>query len=209
MSINTGKFATSIKIEVNKKNEVTSKYDKLGEIAVFIPTLADAGYEAEQAKDEKGALLFEDGLPVYVADSDNWLQGAMLAQAKAQARNKLISGTATLKEGKTIADDWASLTAESEGVGNPAALLAMRETKNAFTKWVATLGKSAGAQAMLTQLFNSKAALQVQNAENKAKMEAYVTDFVESLDAATLEKGQRYIQSVLTACKAVEDAADF
>lgn len=207
-TVNKAKFATALAIEVNKKG-ADGKYNKLGEVKIFVPLLADAGIEAEQAKDAAGILMVEDGLPVYVDDYYNWIQGAMLAQTKAQARNKLVSGTATLKDGKVIADDWETITAEAEGVGNPAALLAVREIKAAFQKWVASLGKSAAAQGLLTTLFNSKQSLTVQSTENKAKMEGYVNDFADSLDADALTKGLRYITGVLDACKPIEDATDF
>lgn len=119
-------------IEVNKK--VDNKYSKVGDVTIHVPTLACFNIQAEQAKDKEGALLVDDGLPVYTTDEANWLQGAILAQVKAQARNKLVSGSAELKPGAKIATNFAELTAEGDRAGNGAALQAIRELKTLFAK---------------------------------------------------------------------------
>ncbi len=194
-------------IEVNKK--VDNKYSKVGEVTIHVPTLDCFGIQAEQAKDKDGNLLVDEGLPVYTTDEANWLQGAILAQVKAQARNKLVSGTAELKPGAKIATNFAELTAEGDRAGNGAALQAIRELKTAFAKWVAGLGKSAAAQALLNGLFGNKQALAVQAAENKGKMAQYVTEFAETLSPEALEAGQKYLQSLLDVCSSTVDASDF
>lgn len=194
-------------IEVNKK--VDGKYAKVGDVTIHVPTLDCFGITAEQAKDKDGAPLVDDGLPVYTTDEANWLQGAILAQVKAQARNKLVSGTAELKPGAKIATNFAELTAEGDRAGNGAALQAIRELKTLFAKWVAGLGKSAAAQALLNGLFGNKQALAVQAADNKAKMMQYVQDFAESLEEAQLEAGQKYLQSLLDVCVSSVSADDF
>lgn len=199
-------FASCI-IEVNKK--VDNKYSKVGEVTIFVPTLENFGIEAEQAKDKDGNLLVDEGLPVYTKDEANWLQGAILAQVKAQARNKLVSGSAELKPGAKIATNFAELTAEGDRAGNGAALQAIRDLKQAFAKWVAGLNKSAAAQALLNGLFGNKQALAVQAADNKAKMAQYVADFAESLTPEALEAGQKYLQSLLDVCAANVSADDF
>lgn len=199
-------FASCL-IEVNKK--VDGKYSKVGDVTIFVPTLESFGFAAEQAKDKDGALLVDEGLPVYTTDEANWLQGAILAQVKAQARNKLVSGTAELKPGAKIATNFAELTAEGDRAGNGAALQAIRELKTAFAKWVAGLGKSAAAQSLLNGLFGNKQALAVQAADNKAKMAQYVADFAETLTPEALEVGQKYLQSLLDVCSSNVSADDF
>lgn len=196
----------TIKIEVNKK--VNGKYEPVGEVDIFVPTLEEAGFTGlTRAKDEAGADLMEDGLPVYSTDEANYVQAAILAAVKAQARNKLVPGTATLKDGQTIATDWAGLTAEAER--NGAALAAIRELKAKFAAWVAGLGKTQATQQVLTTLFGNKQALALQSPIHKEKMQGYVADFAESLDAATLASGQRYLQSLLDACTPAVEAEDF
>lgn len=199
-----------IKIEVNKK--VNGKYAKVGEQSIFVPILhlaLSALGSPEIAKDKDGADVYEDGLPVYTKDEHNWVQGAMLAQVKAQARNKLVPGTADVKAGQAIATDWPSLTAEGERVGNPEALAAIREAKADFAAWVATLGKSAGAQATMNTLFANKQALSLQTPENKAKIAKYVEDFATSLDETKLERYMKYLDSVTAACEVTTEVDDF
>lgn len=197
-----------LSIEVNKK--VNNKFTKVGEVAIYCPTLEDAKLEgAERQKDEKGDEVFEDGLPVYKDKAHNWIQGAILAQVKAQARNKLVSGTATLKDGQAIATDWDTLTAEGERGGNGDALAVVREVKAAFAKHVATLGKSAKAQETLTTLFGSKQSLALQSPENKAKMEQYVGDFAATLDEASLTRYMKYLEGINAACANSEEVDDF
>lgn len=199
---------TKLAIDVNKK--VANKFQKVGEVAIYCPTLEDAKLSGmERQKDEKGADLMEDGLPVYKDQAHNWLQGAILSQVKAQARNKLVSGTATLKDGQTIATDWDSLTAEGERGGNGDALAVVREVKAAFAKHVAGLGKSQKAQETLTTLFGSKQSLALQSPENKAKMEQYVSDFAETLDEAQLARYTKYLEGIAAACAVTAEVDDF
>ena len=199
---------TACTIEVNQKG-ADGKYAKVGDVTIHVPTLDCFGIAAEQAKDKEGALLVDDGLPVYTTDEANWLQGAILAQVKAQARNKLVSKTAELKPGAKIATNFAELTAEGDRAGNGAALQAIRELKTAFAKWVAGLGKSAAAQSLLNGLFGNKQALVVQAADNKSKMAQYVADFAETLTPEALEAGQKYLQSLLDVCATAVSADDF
>jgi hypothetical protein len=194
-------------MEVNKK--VAGKYDKVGEVTLHVPLLHTVFTEAKIAKDDKGNEVYEDGLPVYEKDEHNWIQGAILALAKAQARNKLVSGTATLKAGKTIANDWAGIMAEGERVGNPEALAAIREAKADFAKWVATLGKSEGAQQTLITLFGNKAALGLQNTANKGKMVGYIEQFAATLDDAKTARYTKHLESLLAIAEAGEDVNDF
>lgn len=196
-----------IQIEVNKK--VNGKYEKVGEQTIHVPVLHSVFPELKIAKDKDGADITEDGLPVYEKDEANYIQGAILAAVKAQARNKFVPGTATLKPGNVIATDWPSLMAEGERVGNPEALAAIREAKADFAAWVATLGKSAGAQATLTTLFNNRQALSLQSEENKTKMAKYVEDFAGSLEAAKLERYMKYMATLEEACKVSTEVDDF
>ena len=198
-----------LEIEVNKKG-ASGKYEPVGKVDIFCPTLEEFGLTAEVAVDKDGAAMEEDGLPVYKADAINWLQGAVLAAVKAQARNRLVSGTATLKDGAAIADTLEALIAEGErGAGSAAALAAIRELKTKFGAYVAGLGKSAAAQTLLTTLFGNKTALAMQSEANKQKMAGYISSFAETLEAEALASGQRYLQSLLDNCEGVVEAEDF
>lgn len=201
----------AIQMEVNKKQGTAGnmKYNKVGEVTIYVPTLHEVFPEAKVQKDDKGNDVLEDGLPVYEDDKHNYIQGAIFAAVKAQARNKLVSGTVTLKDGLEIAKDWAALTAESERGGNGAALAIIHEAKRAFADYVAKLQKSAAATQMLNMLFSNKQALALQTDDNKKKFENYVTEFATSLSEEQMAKFEKYITSVLASCEASTAADDF
>lgn len=190
-----------INIEVSKK--VNGKFAKQGEVAITVPTIEDIiPFTVSKITGE------EDGLPVYESKEANWLQGAMLAYVKAQARNKLVPGTADLKDGNTIPTDWESLCAEGVRGGGEALAIA-REAKNAFAEWMGKQGKSEAATSTVITLFSNRAALQLQSDVNKGKVKAYVESFAESLEEAALERFTKPIQSVLDACDSAALAEDF
>lgn len=195
----------SIQMEVSKK--VNGKFSKQGEVTITVPVLQDvlAFVASPIKKDEKtGAEIMEDGLPVYEDDKANWLQSAMLAAIKAQARNKLVSGTATLKDNNTIPTDWEGILAEGVRGGGEALAIA-REAKTAFAEWMAKQGKSEAATNAVVGLFSNRQALSLQSATNKGKVKAYVESFAESLDEAALERITKPVEAVLAAC---EDTAE-
>lgn len=190
----------AIQMEVSKK--VNGKFAKQGEVTITVPTLADVIPFVTSAikKDDKGVEIIEDGLPVYEDDKANWLQSAMLASIKAQARNKLVSGTATLKDGNTIPTDWEGILAEGVRGGGEALAIA-REAKAAFAEWMAKQGKSEAATNAVVGLFSNRQALQLQSATNKGKIKAYVESFAESLSEEALERISKPVEAVLAACE--------
>lgn len=194
----------AIQMDVSKK--VNGKFAKQGEVTITVPTLADviAFVTSPIKKDEKGTEIVEDGLPVYEDDKANWVQSAILAAVKAQARNKLVSGTATLKDGNTIPTDWEGLLAEGVRGGGEALAIA-REAKNLFAEWMAKQGKSEAATNAVVGLFSNRQALALQSATNKGKVKAYVESFAESLEEAALERITKPVEAVLAAC---EDTAE-
>lgn len=188
----------AITIDVSKKEN--GAFKKVGEQTIFVPLLADIIQYVTSPikKDEKGNEVIEDGIPVYEADPANWVQGAMLAMAKAQARNKMKSGTAELKDGQKIATNWEELCAE--GVRDGSGLALAREFKQSFADWIKTQGLSEAASNMLVTLVSNKAALLLQTQQTKEKVKARLEAFAESLDAATVEKFMRPLQSAVEAC---------
>lgn len=188
-----------LETEVSKKVAVVgggNEYQKVGDIVIPVPTLAAFGIEAKVK--ETG----EDGLPVYEDDKLDWLFGAAVAACKAQARNKLVSGTADLKEGQKIAENFEELTAEGERKGNAEALKLQKEIVQSFGSFVQTLGKSAATQAVLLGLFRNKQALALQTDENKGKMKGYLSQYAETLSEQDLQRYSKYLTSVEEACAA-------
>lgn len=186
-------------VEVSKKVTVgpdKNEYQKVGDIIIPVPTLEAFGVTAKVKE------VGEDGLPVYEDENMDWLFGAVVASCKAQARNKLVSGTAELKDGQKIAEDFKELTAEGERRGNAEALKLAKEVQTAFGAYVQTLGKSAQAQAVLIGLFRNKQALALQNDETKGKFKDYLGKFAESLEQVDLERYGKYLGSVEEAAAA-------
>lgn len=196
-------------IEVSKKEN--GKFNKVGEQTIFVPLLADCIPFITSAikKDDKGNEVFEDGIPVYEDDKANWLQGAILASVKADARNKMVPGTAQLKEGNKIAETWEEIIAV--GVRDGSGLALAREFKAKFAEWVGKQGLSEGAAATLIQLVSNRAALTLQAQGIKDKVAARLEAFANDLDEATLEKFMRPLESAQNACSATseEEAMNF
>lgn len=190
----------NIIMAVSKK--VNGKYEKQGEIAITVPLLSDIAAIVAGAKEKEKD---EEGMPVYEADEANFVQSAILAYVKMNARNKLIPGTATVKEGQKIPTNWEELCAEGVRGGNGAALALAREVKEEFTRWANTLGKSSAAVAVMVSLFSNKTALAMADAGKKEKMEAYITQFAESLSDEQLERYERPIASAVEACQSATD----
>ena len=208
MTMNTIAAILACTMTISKKEAVgdVAKFVPVGDVTYYCPTLAAFGITAEPVMKD-GAIVLEEGLPVYATDELNWLQKAIHMQVKAQARNKLVSGTTDLKDGQTIATTLAELCAESEG--STAALEAIRAIKALWAKWVAGSGKSAATQNLLVTLFGNKQALASQPEGTKQKFVGYVGDFCLTLDEAALQAGQRYIDSLLAVANAVVEADDF
>lgn len=188
-----------ITIDVSKK--INGKFAKQGEVSITVPLLEDVVSKVAAAK----VTGEEDGLPVYDSEEANWVQGAILAMVKAQARNKLVSGTATLKEGLSIASDWAGLVAEGVRGGGEALAIA-REAKTSFAEWMGKQGKSEAATNAVITLFSNRQALALQSEVNKGKIKAYVEAYFETLDEAQGERFMKPVQAVLDACEATEVA---
>lgn len=194
-----------LKTDVSKKVSVAggdNEYKKVGEVIIPIPTLSAFGVEAASRpfdKEKDGEE--DDGLPIYTDEKMDWLHRAVVAACKAQARNKLVSGTATLKDGLKIAENFEELTAEGERRGNAEALKLAKEIQTSFASYVEGLGKSQATQAVLVAFFRQKSALALQTEDTKTKMLGYLTGYAETLEPKDLERYGKALQAVEDACK--------
>lgn len=198
---------TKIAMEINQK--VNGKFVKLAEHSIYVPTLKDvASYVAgAEVKVEEGKEVMEDGLPVFTSDQANWVQAAILAYVKADARNKMTPKTGVLKEGKKIAETWEELTAE--GIRDGAGLALAREFKEAFKEWVGTQGLNEVAANTLITLVSNRAALTLQQTGTKAKVKARLEGFAEALDEEKLSKFMKPMEAAMAACDADAANEDF
>ncbi len=159
-------------MEVSKTEN--KKYVKVGTVPIFYPTVEEIAGFCQGAKVVKTG---EDGIAEYESPEANWIQTAIFSYAKANARNKLVSGSCELKDGLKIPE---------------------------FTDWISKQGKSEVVTKTLITYFNNRAALELQSATNKGKMQTYVETFAESLSPEKLERLQKPIEAVLEACAAAE-----
>lgn len=188
-------------------------YRQIGAFECGVPTLpavvavlAAADLTAIDAE----ATEKNEGVPVYKDEKANWLQKAIFAQVKAQARNRLKPKTADLKDGRSLPATWADLLEELTGSGNGEALKAVADARKAFAAWLPTTGKSEKAQVQLAKFFVNRSALELQPAAIKEKIAVVIASFVESLSAEDADRFGRYLESLADACQSEElDADDF
>jgi len=189
-------------MEVNKK--VAGEYQKVGEVQVPIFGLEEFGLEVEATG--KG----EDGLPTYATDSLNFVFGALFAACKADARNKLQPGTATLKVGQKIASSVAELIEKAERAGAASAIA--REFNKAFSAYLASSsGKSTAVQAVLAGMTKNRATIALSSEVRRNALLAQLAGFADTLSVEDTAKYQNTILAISEACTgAVElDDSDF
>lgn len=203
----------TVAIDVSKREN--GKFAKVGSTTIHVPMLKDilpfitspikAEKKTVDGKEVEVEVVDDDGIPVYASDEANWVQAAIIAAVKAQARNKLNPGTATVKDGLKIPETWAELCAEGQrGQGEGLAIL--REVKAAFAEWLKLQNISEAAQNTLNTLFGNKAALAVQQKGTKDKVKARVEAFASTLADNLVERFERPLQSVIDACDAAAEA---
>ena len=100
---------TTSMIAFSLSKTVDGKRVELSKQTIFCPTLKDFGIAVEPVRVE------EDGSPVYESNEANWLYTAIQQQVKAQARNKIVPQSDTLRPGAKVAESLAELVAPSTG----------------------------------------------------------------------------------------------
>lgn len=210
-------MVVSKKEDVNGKNE----YVKKGEVEVFYPLLSELGFNVEPimetvteiSKDANGNEVKkpveivkedDDGFPSYKDEKAQYVFDAILAAVKSAARNKLVTGTATIKPGLSIASTIEDLI---EGGNKGDALAATREFLAAFKAWLPSTKKSEKVQAAVFDLAKNKAGLSLQPDDKKAKFLVYITDFTATLNAEQATRFERALTALGEACTA-GDALD-
>lgn len=185
-------------MEVSKKEN--GAYVKQGEVIIYYPLLSELGFAVEPEK------LDEEGFPVYSDDKHQYAFDAILAAVKAQARNKLVSGTATLKDGQAIAETVEALL-ESGGANKGDALAAVREFLAAFKAWLPSTGKKEAVQAAVYDLAANRKGLALQTMDKKQKFATYLADFAGTLTAEQAARFSRPLLALNECCEA-GDALD-
>jgi len=181
----------SYTMEVSKKEN--GAYVKQGEVEVFYPLLNELGLSVETDKFD------DEGFPVYGDEKVQYVFDAVIAAVKAQARNKLVSGTATLKPGLVIASTVEELMESGGNKGD--ALAAVREFLAAFKTWLPSTGKSEKLQAAVYELARNKAAISLQSDDKKSKFAGYLAQFAETLSEEQAARFSRPLLALNEACE--------
>lgn len=192
------------KVEGATGNEV----QEVGKVDVFYPDLSEFGVTAAAVKkDENSAeVTDDDGVIVYADEKHDWAQYSIVQAVKMAARNKLVPGTIELRPGAVIPSNWEQLLAEGGNRGEALKLIA--EIKKAFAAYVMGMEKKPEVKNAYITLFGNKQGLSLQSKAIKDKFIGAVYEFATGLDAAVLERYQRYIQSLEEICKAGEISLD-
>ena len=171
-------------------SETVNKVRKeVGKVEATVPLLDEVTAVVATAKISETDK--ESGLPVYDTDEANFVFNSVLAAVKAMVRNRLVPKSIKLKDGAIIPSNWAELCAEASPSG--AALANFRDCKNAFSAYVATLGKSEATANRIVLFFGNKEALATQTMDTKAKFLVYVEQFAETLKE---EDAERYLSTL-------------
>lgn len=201
------KLTNSFEMVVSEK--VNGKYAPRGKVTVFYPTLADFGLDAS-IKEQT-----EEGFPVYSDDKNDWLFSALLAAVRANARNKIeiVNSNVQCKDGLSIADTMEALIEGGTAGGNGGkALQDIRDFINAFKAHMAKSGKSSNVQAAVVAFAQRPDTIGlVEDADKRAKISAYVADFVATVSEEDATRWNRRIMQIADMCEASSalDAEDF
>jgi len=190
-------------MEVSKKvvNPVTKEgeYSKIGEVSVPVFDLAEFGLTAATGVDE-------EGLPTYTDDKLQWVQNAVTAAIKAIARNKLVSGTASLKAGSKIAQTVPELLESNTSSG--AALALYREFLLSFTQYLSTSGKSQAVQALYSGMVKTRAVIAVSSEARRNGLAAQLEAFLGSLNVEDQTKFLSIVETLAGLCESATDLSD-
>jgi hypothetical protein len=184
----------SYKMEVSKKED--KAYVKVGEVEVFYPLLSELGLTVEPTGKD------EEGFPTYADEKVQYVFDAVLAAVKATARNRLVSGTATLKPDNTIADTIEALLATGERSGE--ALKQRREYFNSFKAWLPSTGKSAAWCLGMFDIITNVKNIPYQSPTRKATVKDLVAQHAATLDAESVAKWERVMTQIDENCTAAD-----
>lgn len=200
------------KMEVNKKviNPVTKEgeYQKIGtvEIPVFslsefdVPATPLTGAERAAALTAAGVTAeADDGLDVFSNPKIQFVYDAMVAATKADARNKLVQGSVTLKAGNKIASTVEELIAKAERSG--AALALAREFLTSFAAYLSTKsGKSATVQALYNSMVKVRQSITLSSQARKDGLMNQLEGYTAQASTEDVGKFQNIIATLGDLC---------
>lgn len=188
---------TTSMIAFSLSKTVDGKREELAQTQIFCPTLKDFGIALEPVRVE------EDGSPVYESHEANWLYTAIQQQVKAQARNKFVPKSDTLRPGAKVAENLAELVAPSTG-NKGAALVEKRSLLEMFRSWLAAQGKNEAVQKLLSTMLDRTDNLLLQEPAKREKVKAYFVEFGEAKVEVLTDWQVQYLTGAVEACDGEE-----
>lgn len=190
----------NLNMKVSKK--VDGEYQEVGAVDVPVFSLVDFGINIEptEAKDDDGLPLYEDKKVQYVFDS-------LLAATKADARNKLVSGTANLKAGAKIASTVEELIAKAERSG--AALQLNRDFLASFASYLKSAsGKSEAVQALYNSMVKTRASIALSSEARRQGLLAQIEAYTVQASAEDATKFGNILTTISEQCQGAEELSD-
>lgn len=210
----TSKLNMSIseRVGTGKKDAEGNEIQENKEIAKVklpCPTVSDFGIQGETkdraTMDKDDLEAFDPDLPIYLDDALNWLQDAISNQVKAQSRNKFVKGI--LRDGVTLAETFAALTAPSERSGE--AMKARHDARKSFAAYLEAQNKSAVVVKVLSDLFHNESAIVTAKDQFVDALTTHMGKWIPSLSAVDAGRFERKIggiqEQLTTRTTAMED----
>lgn len=181
----------------------------IGSYSFYLPTLKEFGIDVEAKPvyegegDEKQLVGFE-----YEGNAHNYLGKAVEAAVRANARNKLLPKTATLRPGAKMPENFAEVITPSEGRGGSVVLAERQTLFGAWAAWVAKLERPESVRKLLVLFVKQPDALLTQPEKIKQTTEALITQFAtEAAEAGKLTEYQaEYLNKVVENCAEASEA---
>jgi hypothetical protein len=197
-----------LKMVVSKKStEGANKgeYVKVGEVDVPIFSLKEFGIEVEDTGVDK--TEGSDGLLTYASPAVQYVYDSLVAATKADARNKLESGKATIKAGCKIASTVEELIEKAERSG--AALALNREFVADFIKYLAEKsGKNATVQALYSGLVKNRQTIALNSEARRNGLMTQIEAYTDWASKENVEKFTNILTTIAELCTSTVEIED-
>lgn len=172
--------------------------EPVGQVVLYAPALADFGLQAEPtAQAATGELTYAD-------PKVQWLYQALLAAVKANARNKLQTGSTALKPNTKLPVTLEELITPAES--NSTVLAERRAIFDMFKGYLADLAKPDNVKKLLLTFLEKPDTLGLQPAEQRAKIKVYFEEFGSKVEESLTEWQADYLLNTIAQCDAEEVA---
>lgn len=198
LKVNAGSFNSKLELVLNETVETDGgkkEYKEIAKVNMPFPTLADFGIVAVIAKDDKGVEQYEDGVPVYDDEIQDWLQTAIVQQLKAQNRNKFVKGK--LKDGTKLPENFTEMVAVGERSGE--ALKARYAAKTSFAAYLKAKNKKDNVVNLLSNLFIDANSIATAKDDFAEALSNHVVAWVSGLEETDKLRFARTIEKAVTA----------